>query len=303
MLTSKAFEDETCSPLLVLPLKLWQYRDSPTPESTSPLTKIWWAPVVPSLQLLPPSSLPLDADIAAGITYQSFCISPSRYLEHLLSLCMNLRVKTQTAAIESISEIFQLPSCQSAAGIMNCTGLSARRLVGDDAVYPTKGQTVIVKGEAERISARVGGKWDASVVPRPGLGVTFLGGCKLVDDWYGSFTAIGDTGELINSIPYSCIRSTNIDDDITHWILERCRPLAPELLNEDGEFEVVSVHIGRRPSRQGGARVELEWMEFARGEKKFVCHNYGHHSSGYENSVGAAKEAVNLALSSFNPLK
>jgi len=254
------------------------YWDNPTPESTSPQTKIWWAPLVPSFQVLPPSSLPRDAGIIAGITYKSFCLAPSIYLRHLLSRSTDLGLKTEVAEIKSMPNLFQLPSCESAFCVINCTGLSAKKLVGDEAMYPMKGQFVIVRGEAERIGIISGGKWESSAIPRPGSGTSALGGCKLAGDW-----------------------SPDIDEEITQLILQKCRTIAPELLNEDGEFDVLSTDVGLRPSREGGPRVELEWLDIAGGEKKLVCHNYGHSHCGFECSVGAAREAVNLVLSTLGP--
>ena len=61
-------------------------------------------------------------------------------------------------------------------------------------------------------------------------------------------------------------------------ILERCKQLAPELL-VDGEFEVIQVQIGRRPARRGGVRIEVESLDI-NGEKRLVCHNYGHGGMG-----------------------
>ena len=52
---------------------------SNTPESAFPQTKIWWASLVPSFQVLPPSSVPHDTgNIIAGVTYKillSFSLS------------------------------------------------------------------------------------------------------------------------------------------------------------------------------------------------------------------------------------
>ena len=83
-------------------------------------------------------------------------------------------------------------------------------------------------------------------------------------------------------------RNTDVDDDMTKLILERCKPIAPELLDEDGEFVVLGVQVGLRPSRRGGPRMEVEILEGGDGEGegggkagKFVCHCYGHHSAGY----------------------
>jgi D-amino-acid oxidase len=50
-------------------------------------------------------------------------------------------------------------------------------------MYPTKGQLVVVKGEAERVAMILGGSLDAYVIPRPGSGTTVLGGCRLAGDW------------------------------------------------------------------------------------------------------------------------
>lgn len=71
-------------------------------------------------------------------------------------------------------------------------------------------------------------------------------------------------------------RSITIERHVTDAILERCKTLAPELLTSDGEFEIVREQVGFRPTRIGGARVELERLD----EGKFVCHNYGHHGAG-----------------------
>lgn len=125
---------------------------------------------------------------------------------------------------------------------MNCTGIGAGELARDNACFPTKGQTVLVRGQAKSVVTRrheEDGKepWEALVIPRPGEEVTMLGGCKIAGDW-----------------------STDSDEEITKIILERCKPLVPELLNETGEFDVLAVRVGLRPSRNGRARVEGEQL-------------------------------------------
>jgi hypothetical protein len=56
-------------------------------------------------------------------------------------------------------------------------------------------------------------------------------------------------------------------------ILERCKPIAPELLNADGCFEVLAICVGLRPSRHGGPRVELDLLDNDT-QGRFVCHCY-----------------------------
>ena len=165
-------------------------------------------------------------------------------------------------------------------GVINCTGLGASKFVGDPHLFPTKGQSVIVRGQAHRISTGFGDGWEDVVVPRYGENETFLGVSKVAHDGYVQFLP-----SVMVSLSKGCVslnRSLHADESVTQTILRRCKALAPELLNDEGEFEVLSVQVGLRPTRIGGARVEVE--EYSDEEEtvhKFVCHNYGHHGAGY----------------------
>ena len=67
-----------------------------------------------------------------------------------------------------------------------------------------------------------------------------------------------------------------VDEDVTEAILEGCKVLAPELLGEKGEFEVLIAQCAFRPGREGGARVAKETVE-----RRFkVVHSYGHAGAG-----------------------
>ena len=59
----------------------------------------------------------------------------------------------------------------------------------------------------------------------------------------------------------------------------------------EGDFEVLSIQVGRRPGRKGGPRVELE-KERVKGVR--VVYAYGHDGAGYQNSVGSAEKVVRL---------
>lgn len=72
-------------------------------------------------------------------------------------------------------------------------------------------------------------------------------------------------------------RETSPQQTTTREILEGCKNLAPELLNADGEFDVLAVQVGLRPSRRGGPRVETEIVD----GKYNVVHSYGHGAAGY----------------------
>ena len=133
-------------------------------------------------------------------------------------------------------------------------------------MYPTRGQTILVRGEAERMSTIEGIGMIRYVIPRKGSGMSVLGGTKQAENW-----------------------DTEPNEQTTKEILEGCKPLAPELL-KDGEFEVLKVQVGLRPSREGGARIEREIV----GGKWRVVHAYGHSGAGYQNSVGVARKVLGL---------
>jgi D-amino-acid oxidase len=160
------------------------------------------------------------------------------------------------------------------SAFVNATGISALNVVPDPAVYPIRGQTVTVAGEANQITTiealplnhNPSSSPIAYILPRPHSNTTILGGTKQVGDW--------------NATP---------DQETTKEILRRAREWAPELLNKEGEFEVLSEQVGLRPGRKGGPRLEIETLDGL-----VVCHAYGHAGAGYQNSVGSANKVVQL---------
>lgn len=245
---------------------------------------------------LPPSALPEGAK--EGHTFTSIMINTPVYLKYLLDTAVSLgatkiretlpKSLTLEGTLRHASDVLRAHHGPANAlstldpqidAFVNATGLGARNLVPDEAMYPIRGQTVTVKGEAKRITTIDSNPTFSNpqslgplepnvtyVLPRPHSGTTILGGTKQVGNW-----------------------NTTPDPETTEKILENAKAWAPELLNENGEFDVVSVQVGLRPGRTGGARVELERMgDFV------VCHSYGHAGAGYQNSVGSARKVVKL---------
>ena len=159
-------------------------RDTRNPESEDPQSSVWFVSMVPGFKKLPDDELPTGSGIAAGVTYKTFCLSPTRFLQHQLQICKNLGAEVVKAKIESLVEVFELELCHDAVGVVNCTGIGARTLVPDEKISSTKGQTIIVRGKASKIAIRTGGKWENQVVPQPGSNTTLLSGCKLDNDWW-----------------------------------------------------------------------------------------------------------------------
>ncbi|KAK2594945.1 hypothetical protein QQS21_007348 [Conoideocrella luteorostrata] len=253
------------------------YWDSSASQGRKPEEWIWWTSFIPKYRYMRREEIPVpikscgqaQEDDIEGITYESFSISPEMYLKYLMAECKTLGGTMIQGEVASLEDVFALDGCGDAVGVVNCAGVMGTKLVNEgDAFYPTKGQAVVVRGEAKRISTGLGADWEAVVVPRKGLNETFLGVTKI----YG-------------------VGTLDIDEGATRMILEQAKPLAPELLDDSGNFEVLRVQVGLRPTRTGGARVEIENLA-ARG--KWICHNYGHHGAGFEESFGCAETVVEL---------
>ena len=77
------------------------------------------------------------------------------------------------------------------------------------------------------------------VIPRPGEdGTVILGGTLQPHNW-----------------------DTSYDQKIAQEILSRCAAFIPELL-DPRKTKILSHNVGLRPTREGGPRVEVEWMMF-----------------------------------------
>lgn len=257
------------------------YWDGPVTEV------IWWAPHVPEYRVLSPHEEPLSSlnnglpvgapTVQNAIAYRAMSLNVPQYLLYLqekarllglevikarLPVDSGLQTAINAAEKHAITKTRKGPHC-----FVNATGLGAGKLCGDEAMYPIRGQTVLVKGEGAAIRTRSSDGYGAYCIPRPGSGQTILGGVKEVGSW-----------------------SEAVDSETTRLILERCACIAPELLTGDGgQFEVISAQCGLRPARKGGPRLETEVV----GAKR-VVHAYGHGGFGYQTSIGSARRVVEL---------
>ena len=232
--------------------------------------------------------------------YKSIMINVPMYLQHLQSRALALGARTLRVTLPTSSTLAgtlrhtaelikhsNLGRNGSIDAFVNATGLGARTLVPDQNIFPVRGQTVTVKGEAKNITTVDATPDNPSpespnityVLPRPHSNTTILGGTKQVGIWNG-----------------------DVNPKTTKEILERAKDFAPELLNAQGEFEVISEQVGLRPARKGGARIEVEEVRLpgvTTGDAVVVCHAYGHAGAGYQNSIGSADKVVNLLNEHF----
>ncbi|PQE08847.1 D-amino-acid oxidase protein [Rutstroemia sp. NJR-2017a WRK4] len=236
-------------------------------------------------------------DVRKAVKYRTICVDVNVYLEYLSKRVISLggtitRASLRTTeGLEGLIEDAKLLLGTEIDVLVNCAGLSARKFLDEDEagkLYPVRGQTVLVKGEAKKCYTFVGVPEREEelcyVIPRPGSGTTVLGGCKQVG-----------RGEKVEA-----------DGELTGRILGRVKGLGwgVGLLGDAGEgdgngngdetgnkgFEVLSVNVGFRPARKGGARVEKG--EIIDGV--VILHNYGHSGGGYQCSVGCAEEIVGM---------
>ncbi|KAI8084072.1 uncharacterized protein B0P05DRAFT_578524 [Gilbertella persicaria] len=156
------------------------------------------------------------------------------------------------------------------------TGLGARFLGGvqDKNVFPTRGQTVIVRAShIKETMTHIGVHGITYIIPRSD-GTVVLGGTSNKDDFN----------------PF-------VDDQTTEKIIKRTTQLCPKLVAEK-PLEIIRCAVGLRPTRINGPRFENETI--FKGQKKIqVTHAYGHGGFGYQSSWGSAEYVIQLMEQGF----
>lgn len=182
--------------------------------------------------------------------YQSARIEPARFLAWLTA---RLRRPIERRPIHDLAG-------EPGDLVVNCTGLAARQLAGDDALAPLFGQVVITEIGAVDCSFTVTDERDPDalfyMIPRHEELV--LGGC---------------------SLPWPPGTPPTVDPAITHRILDQARTLGLPIGG------VKRVRAGLRPYRP---EVRLE-------RTGRIIHNYGHGGAGYTLSRGCALSVAQLA--------
>jgi D-amino-acid oxidase len=146
--------------------------------------------------------------------------------------------------------------------VVNCAGLGAAALAGDDTLTPVWGQHVIVAAPSVREFVMEGGaaRDYISVVPH-GRGV-LLGGVRRPGR-----------------------NDLTPDPSIADQTVARAAVAMPAV----ADAAVLGIEVGLRPGRPDGVRLEAEQVG-----STTVVHNYGHDGSGVSWSWGCAADAVAL---------
>lgn len=114
-------------------------------------------------------------------------INPEIYLHYLQSQLLVLGATFIRRHVSHVCEAFTLTSPPPSA-VVNATGILASKLGGveDKNVYPTRGQTILVRNECSKMYYRSGERLEeqAYIIPRPCGGGTILGGSRQHGNWF-----------------------------------------------------------------------------------------------------------------------
>lgn len=221
-------------------------------ERTDP-GPLWWEST-PYVRRLAGDELP--AGYAAGFEIDGFIIEPPRYLGWLTDNLAEAGVTMRIGAIERLDDV-------DGHLVVNCTGLGARELVGDETLFPIRGQVVAVAnpGIVDAVSDESDADRVSYVYPRSAE--VILGGARQAGN-----------------------DDMSPDDELTSRILADAAVLDPRIAGA----ELLDVRVGLRPGRPQ-VRVQAESLADGRP----VIHNYGHGGAGFILSWGCASDVVRLA--------
>lgn len=218
-------------------------------EATSPATGL-----VPDLRPADPADVP--EGYGTGFRATLPMIDMPRYLAYLTRRLAAAGCQIEERPVRSLAE-----AADTAPIVINCAGLAAGALAGDDTVRPLFGQHVVLTNPGLRqlfLEINAGPEWTC-YFPHPERVV--CGGISIPGRW-----------------------DTTPDPEVSDRILRRCRLVEPRLR----EAEVIETITGLRPDRPS-VRVEVEPLGRAR-----CVHNYGHSSNGVTLSWGCARDVVRL---------
>ena len=218
----------------------------------------WWRSAVPVLE----AAHDLPAGYAAGWRLPVPVADTSTYLSWLVARLEHLGgTLTRT----------WLPALPAEGVVVNCTGLAARALTGDETLRPVRGQVVYVDqlGLTEWLLEQSNATALTYVVPRE------------------HDIVVGGTAEQDAYDPRT-------HPDVAEQILARAITLLPQLASA----AVRGHRVGLRPARP---EVRLETREHRNGSAGAVVHCYGHGGAGVTLSWGCANDVVAEVARAMEP--
>ncbi|XP_032356767.1 D-aspartate oxidase isoform X1 [Etheostoma spectabile] len=230
----------------------WQlFRDIPADK------KPFWSEFVIGFRVMTDSELKRFPDHTFGQAFTTIKCECSSYLPWLEKSFRKAGGLVEQRKLNSLEELIN-----SYDIIINCSGLGSKTLVGDNKVYPVRGQVLKVEAPWLKHFIRDG---DGKTYIYPGIHSVTVGGTRQEGDW-----------------------RLQADEGDTKGILERCSRLEPSI----SKAKVLSKWVGLRPSRTN-PRVEKELVRL-QSRMVPVVHNYGHGGWGVTLAWGTALDALGL---------
>lgn len=217
-----------------------------------------------------PRSEYVDEEVVLAVSYRTWNFNCPLFLTKFKKFLMQENVNFVKKRLSHIDEAFG----DGTKCVFNCSGLGSATLGGvcDKLVYPTRGQVVIVNApHINKNVLRWGKTYATYIIPRPDSNQVVLGGFLEANNYNANATKEG-----------------------TEDIIKRTTELFPDLIEGaiGKKLTIVAESAGLRPSRKGGARIELQRLS----NNRLIVHNYGAGGYGYQCGLGMAHRAVKLVM-------
>ena len=183
-------------------------------------------------------------------------IEMHRYMPWLRSKVESMGGSFRQSFISDLSEV-------PGEVVVNCVGLGARELCGDDEIQPARGQVIYL--DQDPGIGHFDQQPESLTYTIPRSDVTVLGGTAQIGDW-----------------------GLDIREEDNEAIRRKAEALWPDL----DRSRIIGGNVGLRPSRTE-VRLESEVID-----GRLVIHNYGHGGAGVTISWGCADEVASLVTQS-----
>jgi D-amino-acid oxidase len=227
-----------------------------------PLDPPEWASGVEDFRPCRPDELDAFGPYVCGWRYTIPLLDMPAYLDHLVR-----RLARAGADVEVGTTVSTFADLRGKAAVLvNCTGMGARTLVPDPALYPTRGQLVVMEnpGIEEFFQSSTHGEELTYILP------------------HGKHVVLGGS-----AVEHS--EGVTPVAEVAERIVERCALVEPKLR----EARFIEHRVGFRPTR-GSVRAELVDLDGVP-----LIHNYGHGGAGVSVSWGCAEEVRRLVDEAF----
>ncbi len=191
-----------------------------------------------------------------GWEFRAPVIEMHRYMPWLRSKVESMGGSFRQAFVSDLSEV-------PGDIVINCVGLGARELCGDEEIRPSRGQVILL--DQDPGIGHFDQQPESLTYTIPRSDVTVLGGTSQIGDW-----------------------GLDIRAEDTEAILQKVEALWPDL----DRSKIVGSAVGLRPSRTE-VRLVAETIS-----GRPVIHNYGHGGAGVTLSWGCADEVARLVAQS-----